>query len=134
MEDIFSRVTAIILGCVLMFFAPVRIMSERQKNMNQTYIFTETINIVDSVCNKGILYKEVYEQYIHSLGITGGLYNIYVEHYSGENGNYTGQILRELDTYGYYKMNKGDIFKIKVSDISGDVLVFYGGCIKDEDY
>lgn len=134
MDDIFSKVTAMILGCIFLFIVPVRLAYERQNNMFQTYIFTETVNMVDSVCNKGILYKEEYEKYRNRLALTGELYTVSIEHYSVQNGYMADRIIELLDSGGSYAMKKGDILRVTVSDRHHHILIFYGGCIKDEDY
>ena len=33
-----------------------------------------------------------------------------------------------------YEMKTGDLFKVQIKDNEDNVIVFYGGCIKDEDY
>ena len=58
LEEVFSKVVAIFLGCILMFILPVKIMYERQENLCQTYALTESIALIDSVCNKGIIYRQ----------------------------------------------------------------------------
>lgn len=186
MEEIYSKVVAIIIGCIALFIVPVKILSWRQDNMQQTYILTETICFVDSVCNKGILYSDLYIDYLNKIQKSDKIYKVKLEHiknsensieksnnssknlYINENienssinqensGNmenssekldsrvdyadnqltdidYTEQILEELKTDGSHKFSENDIFRIEVVDSSDNVVVFYGGCIKDEDY
>ena len=108
--------------------------------MEQTYILTETICLVDSVCNKGILYSELYMQYINKISDGSKLYDVELEHIQNfyseelELNNYTEQILANLDNEGCEKFSIGDIFRIQVKDKNNNLIVFYGGCIKDEDY
>lgn len=137
MEEIFSKVVAIILGAILLFIVPVKLMYQRQKNINQAYVMTEAICMVDSVCNKGIIYEDTYNQLLNNTNDIGGIIEIEFEHYSGEEGSYTEQILNELELNGSYKMKQGDLFKIKIYEKSYNkrsVMAFYGGYIKDEDY
>lgn len=117
-----------------MFILPVKIMYERQENLCQTYVLTESIALIDSVCNKGILYEDVYLSFLDSINRTGKIMKVELEHYSERDGKYTKQIITELENNGEYKMNVGDLIKIKVLDNKGNVSVFYGGYIKDEDY
>ena len=134
MEEIFSKVVAIILGCILMFILPLKIINQRQENLYQTYALTESIALVDSVCNKGILYEETYLDFLNRLNNTGKIMNIELEHYSGDSGQYSSQIISELENSGFYKMKIGDLLKVKVLDNQDNVIIFYGGYIKDEDY
>lgn len=134
MDDILSKVVAMILGCLFMFIIPVRLLEQRQKNMFQTYVFTETAYLVDCVCNKGILYREEYGRYLEKLAETGELYTVFVQHYTVDNGAVTMQVKEMLIEQGDYAMKKGDLLKITVTDSEGQTVVVYGGCIKDEDY
>lgn len=123
-----------------MFLTPLEIFNQRQQNMEQTYILTETTCLVDSVCNKGILYSELYMQYINKISDGSKLYDVELEHIQNfyseelELNNYTEQILANLDNEGCEKFSIGDIFRIQVKDKNNNLIVFYGGCIKDEDY
>jgi hypothetical protein len=173
MEEIYSKVVAIIIGCIALFIVPVKILSWRQDNMQQTYILTETICFVDSVCNKGILYSDLYIDYLNKIQKSDKIYKIKLQHIKNSKNNiensenssqnpnnseniensfekinseiedidsqsididYTEQILEELKTDGSHKFLENDIFRIEVVDNSDNVVVFYGGCIKDEDY
>ena len=160
MEEIYSKVVAIIIGCIALFIVPVKILSWRQDNMQQTYILTETICFVDSVCNKGILYSDLYIDYLNKIQKSDKIYKVKLEHIkNSENSieksnnssekldsgvgdidnqltdiDYTEQILEELKTDGSHKFLENDIFRIEVVDNNDNVVVFYGGCTKDEDY
>lgn len=173
MEEIYSKVVAIIIGCIALFIVPVKILSWRQDNMQQTYILTETICFIDSVCNKGILYSDLYIDYLNKIQKSDKIYKIKLQHIKNSKNNiensenssqnpnnseniensfekinsgiedidsqsididYTEQILEELKTDGSHKFLENDIFRIEVVDNSDNVVVFYGGCIKDEDY
>lgn len=135
MEEVFSKVVAIIIGCIALFIVPLKILSVRQENMYQTYILTETICFVDSVCNKGILYSDLYTEYLSKISSYDKIYKVKLEHIKNDNNNdYTGQILEELEKEGSHKFVENDIFRIGIIDSNGNPVVFYGGCIKDEDY
>ena len=134
LEEVFSKIVAILLGCILMFILPVKIMYERQENLCQTFVLTESIALIDSVCNKGILYQDVYLSFLNRISKTNKIMKVELEHYNESNGEYTKEILSELENSGEYKMNIGDLIKIKVFDNKDNVIIFYGGYIKDEDY
>lgn len=135
MEEVFSKVVAIIIGCIALFIVPLKILSVRQENMHQTYILTETICFVDSVCNKGILYSDLYTEYLKKISSYNKIYKVKLEHIKNDNNNdYTEQILNELEKEGSHKFIENDIFRVEIIDSSGNPVIFYGGCIKDEDY
>lgn len=137
MEEIFSKVVAMLLGCILMIVLPMSIISERQKNMEQTYVYTETIEFVDSVCNKGIIYEDYFVEYLNSICGLSNIYNVKLERsISGEEGyiEYTRQITDCLENEHRYEMKKGDFIRVEVVDKEGNSVTFYGGKIKDEDY
>lgn len=118
----------------MFFIMPVKLMNQRQKNINQTYVVSETISLVDLVCNKGIIYEDVYLEFLNKTESIGEILKISLEHSSGEETNYSYQILNELENSGEYRMKRGDLFKIKVFDSNNNAVAFYGGYIKDEDY
>lgn len=137
MEEIFSKVVAMVLGCILMIILPMSIISERQKNMEQAYVYTETIEFVDSVCNKGIIYEELFVEYLNSICKLSNIYNVRLERsIAGDEGyvEYTKQITDYLESEHRYEMKKGDFIRVEVVDKDGNPVTFYGGKIKDEDY
>lgn len=134
LEEVFSKVVAILLGCILMFILPVKIIYERQENLCQTYVLTESIALIDSVCNKGIIYEDVYQSFLKNISNTGKILKVEFEHYSEGEGQYTKKILDDLENSGGYKMSIGDLIKLKIFDSKGNIVAFYGGYIKDEDY
>ncbi len=140
MEEIFSKVVSVILGCVLLFIVPVKIMEQRQENMQQTYIMSETICFVDSVCNKGILYSELYLDYSDKITQNNKIYKIKLYHIKDNDNEeikynaYTEEILSSLENEDCYKLCIGDLFRVEIVDENNNPIVFYGGCIKDEDY
>lgn len=87
MEEIYSKVVAIIIGCIALFIVPVKILSWRQDNMQQTYILTETICFVDSVCNKGILYSDLYIDYLNKIQKSDKIYKIKLQHIKNSKNN-----------------------------------------------
>jgi hypothetical protein len=121
-----------------MFIVPIKLVNERQKNMQQTYILTETMSFVDGVCNKGIIYEEAYIELVKKLQITNNIYYVKIQHTSQKNEvvdiNYTNQVLESLESEGSYKMKKNDLFRVEVLDIDKNVVIYYGSCVKDEDY
>lgn len=137
MDDVFSKIVAIILGSIIFFVLPLEFVSERQKNMVQTYAYSETMSFVNQICNKGIVYEADYIKYKNKLLMTGKILSVEITHIPGEAesvNDFTNQFEKKLSEERCYKMKKGDFIRIEVMDEKDNPLIFYGGKIKDEDY
>lgn len=151
MDNVLSKVIAIILASILMFIVPVRIMIQKKNQAFQTYIYSETIKLVDSVRNTGKLTHEMYNNYKDNIQINNEIYIIKLFHgissdnilteseEASSNKNflefrYTKEILKCIENSREYLFMSGDIFRIEVRDKKGNVVSVYGGSIKDEDY
>lgn len=137
MDDVFSKIVAIILGSIIFFVLPLEFVSERQNNMVQTYAYSETMSFVNQICNKGIVYETDYIKYKNKLLKTGKILSAEITHIPGEEesvNDFTNQFEKKLSEEHCYKMKKGDFIRIEVMDEKDNPLIFYGGKIKDEDY
>ncbi len=139
MDDIFSKVTAILISSILLFLVPVSVMIEKNEQAMQTYIYTEIVDLTDRIRNTGCLTSEMYLDFLTALENTGNIYNIEIQHFykeesNGEIANYTQQIRNRLSKDGVYRFKMGDIIKCKVSRKDGSLIGVYGGRIKDESY
>ncbi len=139
MSDVFSKVMAILLSSVLMFIAPVIIMTEENNQAMQTFVYTEIVDLTDRVRNTGCLTSDMYLNFLNAINDTGAIYEVEIQHFykkngMGENANYTAQILDSLSEHGVYRFEIGDVIKLKVKRQDGTLVGFYGGRIKDESY
>lgn len=139
MSDVFSKVVAILLSSVLMFIAPVIIMTEENSLAMQTFVYTEMVDFTDRIRNTGCLTDKMYLNFLNALGDTGAIYDIEIQHFhmegnTGEYLNSTARILESLDDDGVYRFKAGDVIKLKVKKQNGTLMGFYGGKIKDESY
>lgn len=147
MNDSFGKVLGILIAVVLMFLVPVQFSLQRQENLKQVYIMTETVYLVDAVRNKGRLTIDMYETYLAKIRLLGGLYqadlhhihfthkNPKVRYMVEEDSYYTRQITEILYKEGEYLFDIGDFFQMQVSSIKNKIetpLVYYGGSIKYE--
>ncbi|NLZ80845.1 MAG: hypothetical protein GX913_03465 [Clostridiales bacterium] len=147
MSDSFGKIFSILLAVVLMFLVPVQFYLQRQENLKQVYIMTETVYLVDAVRNKGRLTINMYETYLNKIRLLGGLYetdlqHVHLTHKSPEeryivqeDSYYTRQITEALYKEGEYLFDLGDFFQMEVSSVKNKIetpLVYYGGSIKYE--
>lgn len=139
LSDVFSKVTAILLSSVLMFIAPVLIMTEENDRAMQTFVYTEIIDLTDRIRNTGCLTGSMYLNFLNALEDTGTIYDVEIQHFQTEDGiglqmNSTEGILETLADDGVYRFRSGDVIKLKVKKQDGTLVGFYGGKIKDESY
>lgn len=80
MEDTLQRVFAIIIAVVIFFLLPLYIAFEKKDDISYSLALRITTNFVDNVKSKGYLSKEMYDNFISRLSITGNVYDIKLEH------------------------------------------------------
>lgn len=80
MEDTLQRVFAIIIAVVIFFLLPLYIAFEKRDDISYSLALRITTNFVDNVKSKGYLSKEMYDNFISRLSITGNVYDIKLEH------------------------------------------------------
>ena len=127
------------LSSVLMFIAPVLIMTEENNRAMQTFVYTEMIDLTDRIRNTGCLTGSMYLNFLNALEDTGTIYDIEIQHFQTEDEigvqmNSTDRILETLADDGVYRFRSGDVIKLKVKKQDGTLVGFYGGKIKDESY
>ena len=127
------------LSSVLMFIAPVLIMTEENNRAMQTFVYTEIIDLTDRIRNTGCLTGSMYLNFLNALEDTGTIYDIEIQHVQTEDEigvqmNSTDRILETLADDGVYRFRSGDVIKLKVKKQDGTLVGFYGGKIKDESY
>jgi len=143
LNDIFSKVIALILAVILLYIFPVENLLTRQDDITKVFVLNETSKFVDSARNLGYITPLMYNQFLHVLSSTGNEYNVLMEHrhvsidpvYIDPVDNtsfqhdfntnyktyYTEQILDCLfpattapPEDRYYYMSKGDYFSVYV--------------------
>lgn len=157
MNNGFSQMVAILVAVSLFFFLPLIYVMERTKMASQMYLLTESMELVDSVCNTGFLTGEMYDTFLKKVSQKNELYEIEFLH---ETKNYvlneTGDfevfsefydekdILNALEKENEYDFQKNDFLKIIIRKTSKglfdwyepeqSILVYYGGMIRYENY
>lgn len=136
MGDSLITVVAIFLAAVLMFVFPLMSISERNDDISQLSVQTETVEFVDNIRATGKITQNNYDNFVQKLAATGNSYDIEIEvkvldenpgkksaqtatDKIGENvyySEYTAQILEELR-----KANSGKISGVKMLK-EGDIV------------
>lgn len=143
MENAFGKIISILLLVVLIYIVPLKYYMDKNQALEEMYVSTKTIELVDSVRNTGFVTKEMYDQYLSLIHNMNNLYKIKLEHIiylkSEEKGfrekQYVTDIENDLYSNGIYNFKIDDYFKIQVRKTSNNELVsYYGGYIKNESY
>lgn len=142
MEDSLITIIAIFLAAVLMFVFPLMSISDRNDDISQLAVQTQTVEFVDNIRTTGKITLNNYDSFVQSLSATGNSYDIEIEvkvldenpgkkssqtaaDKIGENvyySEYTSQIIEELRTANSGNLNgvkllkEGDIVSVKVTN------------------
>lgn len=154
MENAFGKIVAILILVTMLFIIPIRYGIEKSEALEEMYVSTKTVELVDSVRNTGFITRNMYEQYLQSIGRMNRTYEINMEHIMYEEPpdgwisevddgekvflkTYVGDAEMENKIYSVdaYTFKIEDYFKIQVYDKNGGRMVsYYGGYIKNEAY
>lgn len=138
MGDTTITIIAIFLAAILMFVFPMMTLSDRNDEVTQLAIQTETTEFVDGIRTTGKLTLEEYESYLSTINATGNLYSVELEFKLldenagkkttqassdkiGENeyvSEFTTQIEAQLKSQGVYTLKEGDIVSVQVKNSS----------------
>ncbi len=163
MEHAFSRILAILTAAVMFFIVPVVINMQRQENLIQLSIMQDTVQLVDSVRNMGVLTEDMLKRYENQIRQMQSGLEIYMvhtteslsieeEHIEQVSVLRTESDIRDsLEHDGTYEFQKGDYFRVEVrkkisgysqllyqtadssSETNRAVYAYYGGSIRYED-
>lgn len=143
MENAFGKIVAILILIAMLFVVPVKYGIEKSIAMQEMYISTKTIELVDSARNTGFVTKDMYEQYLHAINRMNNIYEIKMEHIIYEkpdlDGNVEKHYISDLESKlyenGIYKFKIEEYFKIQVIERTHNRMIsYYGGYIKNEAY
>lgn len=82
--DYLGRMAEIFVTIVLLFFVPLSYIAVRNDFLCQTYVTTETTYFVNSVRNIGFVNKQMYEEFLKKLAVTGIPYEVNMTHYKNK--------------------------------------------------
>lgn len=111
----------------MIYIVPLKYYMEKNQALEEMYVSTKTIELVDSVRNTGFVTKEMYEQYLSFINKMNKLYKVKLEHIiylnSEEKGFHEKQYATDIenDIYGNgiytFKINDYLKFKLKKHQI-----------------
>ncbi len=150
MVNALSKITAALLAVLLLFLFPALQAAQRQEDIRYLAAYRTLVQFTDAVRNKGIVTPKMYEDFIREIEITGGGYEVELEHrhktYHPEYGDpadptsflndfsvvydafYTSDILQAMFPTGTgnigdnYVLQEGDFFAVTVVDLSRSPL------------
>lgn len=79
MEDTTVSIIGIIIAAVLMFIVPLYTIADRNDDISQLTVQTETALFVDNIIRLGKITASDYQQYISALNNSGNTYDIEIE-------------------------------------------------------
>lgn len=79
MEDTTVSIIGIIIASILMFIVPLYTIADRNDDISQLTVQTETALFVDNIIRLGKITATDYQQYISSLNASGNTYDIEME-------------------------------------------------------
>ena len=130
--DYLGRMAEILVTIVLLFFVPLTYVAVRNDFLSQTYVTTETTYFVNSIRNIGFINKQMYEEFVKKLAITGIPYEISMTHYKNKikeqpivegeevmylpfyEGVFHEDVLQDLLEKEIYFFQKGDFFSVLI--------------------
>ena len=157
MSDTTITIIAIFLAAILMFVFPIVTLSDRNDDITQLAVQTETTEFVDRIRTTGKITSSDYDQFVNALHATGNTYDIEIELKEldenpgkkvvqasaskiGENeyvSSYTTQIEERLAN-GNILLKEGDIISVKVKNtgltLSQSLKNFYLKLAGDDTY
>ena len=80
MEDTLQRFFAILVAVVIFFLLPLYIAFEKKDDISYSLALKITSNFVNDVKNKGYITRDMYNDFISDLAVTGNSYDIKMEH------------------------------------------------------
>ncbi len=136
MGDTLITVVAIFLAAILMFVFPLMSISERNDDISQLGVQTETVEFVDNIRATGKITQDNYNAFVQTLAATGNSYEVELEakildenpgkktsqttqDKIGENiyySEYTSQIMEKVNNKSVMNLKEGDIISVNVKN------------------
>ena len=157
MNDILGKVFSVLLCAWLMFLYPLNVAREENRQIEQMYLYQETVRFLDNICNTGVISDRDMQNYLDKISHMNTLYQVNITHESlmGENKDKNEdkvgaanvpqeetksetffqthtqtEIFEQLREGLEYQMNYNDFIKIVIYNSQGNMSVCYGGSIK----
>ena len=134
MEEILQRVFAIIISAIIFFLLPMYMAFEKKDDISYALALKITESFVNNVTSKGYLTRDMYDNYISELAVTGNDYTVTIEHvakkyypevYAFESEDANAKVTKEFD-YAYFSnllhgasINRNDLSTARINDGAG---------------
>lgn len=141
MSDAFGKIIGFMLASVLLFIVPLTFYAGRQQNLSQLYVINESMQLVESVKNTGVITDDMYRGFEANVFKLGGRYKIelsrtHFEYNMDETGDYikceevyyTPQLMEEMELDGRVEFAEGDYVYIRVSRVGKGLPEKMSGC------
>lgn len=141
MSDAFGKIIGFLLASVLLFIVPLTFYAGRQQNLSQLCIINESIQLVESVKNTGVITEDMYRGFETNVFKLGGNYKIelsrtHYEYNLNKNGDYvrceetyyTPQLMEELGASGRVEFAEEDYVYIRVSRMGKGLMEKISSC------
>lgn len=136
MSDTVMSVIAIFLAAILMFIFPLMSTADRNDDISEQQVQSETTKFADQIRAKGKITQDDYESFLTAIAQTGNSFDVEIEAKLldensrkktseasstkvGENSyysEYTSQIESVLNENGVYLLKEGDIVTVSVKN------------------
>ena len=93
MSDAFGKIVGFMLASVLLFVVPLTFYAGRQQNLSQLYVINESMQLVESVKNTGVITEDMLYGFETNVFKLSGRYKIelsrtHFEYNMDANGEY----------------------------------------------
>lgn len=105
MEDNIQTVVVVIISVFLLFIFPVYMAYEKKDDISYALAMRYTQDLVDEVRSKGYISKNMYEDYMARLKVTGNSYDVQITH----------EYKRYDPITNYYKIEDGKYIFVKTT-------------------
>ena len=135
MSDAFGKIVGFMLASVLLFIVPLTFYAGRQQNLSQLCVINESMQLVESAKNTGVITDDMYRGFEANMFKLGGRYKIelsrtHFEYNMDDNGDYvkseeiyyTPQLMEEMEVNGRIEFAEGDYVYIRVSRMGKGLL------------
>lgn len=135
MSDAFGKIIGFMLASVLLFIVPIAFYSARQQNLSQLYVINESMQLVESIKNTGVITEKMFYEFETNVFKLGGRFKIelsrtHYEYNMDVSGDYVEveeicympQLAKEMEISGRVEFAEGDYVYIRVSRVGKGLM------------
>lgn len=166
MPEIVGKIALIFFAMYVLIINPMVNILQEQDETSRIFVNAETNEFLEMTTNKGQISEEALDMFQRKISATGNLYDVELTHDKYVLGSNTGSglagsnyvikndsvIRNEINTTGYYSMDKNDYFSIevvmknrtlatqmqefafKIPMGNNRMFIKYGGVVKNDPY